>query len=303
MSGHSEDHTTLLAGLPTDVRQTLTRKSDLRGLVHLTAHVGLVLLLCTWIGLGLAFWPLAIWPLGIALAFLFTLQHECTHATPFRARWLSEAVGRITGVILVQPFHWFRVFHLAHHRHTNDPERDPELQGDAKPETWPALIWYLSTLGYWRDKVRSLGSLAMGAADAEYIPPKARPRIVAEARVMVVIYAAAALFTVFVSPILFWVWLLPLVTGFPLLRLYLLAEHARCPAVTNMLENTRTTLTNRIVRFLAWNMPYHAEHHAYPAVPFHKLPALHAHTRNALKSVSPGYRNFTRNYAAGLSEP
>ena len=24
-----------------------------------------------------------------------------------------------------------------------------------------------------------------------------------------------------------------------------------------------------------WNMPYHAEHHAYPSVPFHALPQLH----------------------------
>lgn len=42
-----------------------------------------------------------------------------------------------------------------------------------------------------------------------------------------------------------------------------------------MFLNTRTTLTTRVVRFLAWNMPYHAEHHAMPSVPFHKLPVLH----------------------------
>ena len=24
-----------------------------------------------------------------------------------------------------------------------------------------------------------------------------------------------------------------------------------------------------------WNMPYHAEHHAYPEIPFYSLPKLH----------------------------
>lgn len=31
----------------------------------------------------------------------------------------------------------------------------------------------------------------------------------------------------------------------------------------------RATLTLSLVRLFAWNMPYHAEHHTYPAVPFH----------------------------------
>ena len=30
-----------------------------------------------------------------------------------------------------------------------------------------------------------------------------------------------------------------------------------------------------ILNALAWQMPYHAEHHLFPSVPFHRLPALH----------------------------
>jgi fatty acid desaturase len=43
------------------------------------------------------------------------------------------------------------------------------------------------------------------------------------------------------------------------------------------------------VRLFAWNMPYHAEHHAYPAVPFHALPALHARVQGRVEHVEPGY--------------
>jgi fatty acid desaturase len=38
-----------------------------------------------------------------------------------------------------------------------------------------------------------------------------------------------------------------------------------------------------------WNMPYHAEHHLYPSIPFHHLPALHLKLRRQLKHVAPGY--------------
>jgi fatty acid desaturase len=68
-----------------------------------------------------------------------------------------------------------------------------------------------------------------------------------------------------------------------------MAEHTLCPLSGDMLENTRTTYTNGLVRFLAWNMPYHAEHHAFPAVPFHRLPEVNRAIRGRLKSTAPGY--------------
>ena len=36
-----------------------------------------------------------------------------------------------------------------------------------------------------------------------------------------------------------------------------------------------TTITWWIYTRLAWNMPYHQEHHAWPNVPFYLLPELH----------------------------
>ena len=105
-----------------------------------------------------------------------------------------------------------------------------------------------------------------------------------------------ALASLLVSPVLFWVWILPALIGQPALRVYLLAEHGDCPQVASILDNTRTTLTNRLVRLIAWNMPYHVEHHAYPNVPFHALPRLHRRMRDALRVTAPGYAAFTRRY-------
>jgi fatty acid desaturase len=82
------------------------------------------------------------------------------------------------------------------------------------------------------------------------------------------------------------------------LRLYLLAEHSGCDFSDNMLENSRTTYTTPWVCFLAWNMPYHAEHHYLASVPFHALPALHAHTGQGVKYRGDGYYNVNREIAA-----
>ena len=117
---------------------------------------------------------------------------------------------------------------------------------------------------------------------------------------MLAIYAGAAAFTALASPVLLWVWFLPLAMGFPALRLYLLAEHGRCPFVANMFDNTRTTYTNRVVRFLAWNMPYHVEHHVFPQAPFHQLPDLHREIAGRHRVTSPGYAAFARDYVAGF---
>ena len=39
--------------------------------------------------------------------------------------------------------------------------------------------------------------------------------------------------------------------------------------------NCRTVYMNPVIRFLYWNMNYHVEHHMFPMVPYHTLPALH----------------------------
>ena len=89
---------------------------------------------------------------------------------------------------------------------------------------------------------------------------------------------------------------MPSLIGQPFVRLYLMAEHGRCAHVADMFANTRTTYTTALIRWLAWNMPYHAEHHAMPNVPFHKLPDLHDLTQAHLKETEAGYTRFHRRY-------
>ena len=95
-------------------------------------------------------------------------------------------------------------------------------------------------------------------------------------------------------------WVVPALLGQPWLRLYLMAEHTGCPLVPDMLANSRTTATNAVVRFFAWNMPFHAEHHAFPAVPFHALPHLHRRLAPVLQVTARGYLTVQRQILAAL---
>lgn len=293
------DHKNFVAALPRDTLAALNETEDVPGLWHLAGHLAVIVVFGLWITQGWAAWPVALVGQGIAICFLVTLEHEATHKTPFRSVWLNEWVGRSAGLLLVLPFEWFRYFHLAHHRFTNIPGKDPELGPGGKPETRMAYLIHVSGLPYWAGMIRQLVGNAIGRDPGDYVPERARGRVRREARVMLALYGLAVL-SLLVTPVLVWVWLLPCLLGQPFLRFYLLAEHGRCAFVANMFENTRTTFTNRIVRFLAWNMPYHTEHHTLPQVPFHKLPMLHAQMRDHLGVTAEGYAEFTAQYASHL---
>jgi len=292
-------HTTLIKALPPETKRNLTTRSDTAGLTHLAPYVGALAATTTAIALHLPLWPVLMPVQGILLVFLFTLSHECTHQTPFRTRWINEALGHCIAILIALPFTWFRYFHLAHHKYTNDPDNDPELAGGGKPRTWPAWAVYLAGWGYWRSAAQTLLTNAFGQISAPYLPKRRHRAMRREARLLLMIYIIAG-FSLYYTPLLLWIWFIPVLIGQPVLRAYLLAEHGLCPPVADMLENSRTTFTNRLVRALAWNMPYHCEHHAFPAVPFHKLPDLHRHTAAHLKSTSDGYAAFNVDFTRSL---
>ena len=60
---------------------------------------------------------------------------------------------------------------------------------------------------------------------------------------------------------------------------------------------------NPISRFVYWNMNYHVEHHMFPMVPFHALPALHAEIKDDLPDARPQHRRRLRGVRAGDAAP
>ena len=203
------DHRDIITSLTQEQRDHLTSKSDMPGLPHLLLHAGSILILGTLIAIKAPFWPVLMIPQGILIVFMFTLLHETIHQTAFRTAWLNEAVARVASFMIALPANWFRFFHFAHHRFTQDPEKDPEL-AFAKPETAWQYVRHVSGLSVWWGHLKTLSVNAMGRCDDAFVPPKGRGKVLWEARVMIAAYAILiGLSVYFETAVLLFVWIFP----------------------------------------------------------------------------------------------
>src|SRR5271165_3536076 len=56
------------------------------------------------------------------------LGHEASHYTFLKNRFLNDFIPDLFCMFpLLTTVHFYRVFHMAHHQFTNDPQRDPDL--------------------------------------------------------------------------------------------------------------------------------------------------------------------------------
>ena len=294
------DHRAFLRALPKNLRYELTEKSNGPGLLWLLRHLFAIVLL-GWLISQDSFFEMELGGLiqvalmvvqGIMIVFLFTLLHETIHETPFRSRWLNIWIGRLCGFAIVLPPFWFKLFHFEHHRHTHISGKDPELDSPL-PERLRGILWRLTGFPVWRGHIKTLFSNGFGRQQDRFVTQEDRAQVRNEARWMCLGYMGVILISVAMkTPIALSVWVIPALLGQPFLRIYLMAEHNLCSHSRNMFDNTRTTLTSPWLRRLAWNMPYHVEHHVMPGVPFHKLPRLHELTRPHLRHTEKGYTRF-----------
>jgi fatty acid desaturase len=286
----------------------LNRRSNWAGAAQFLGHLGLI-------GLSGYLWATApLWlalpslvVCGAALALMFCAMHECSHRTAFANPRLNDAAAWVAGLLSFYNSAFYRRYHKWHHRYTQIPGKDPELE-DPKPVNLMDYLWQLSGMPWWLGKLRCHSRVAAGNLEGcYYIPESAGAEVVRSLRLQLLTYAAiVAASTALGHPeFLLRYWVLPLAVGQPLLRFVLLAEHTGCPNDANPLINTRTTLTLWPLRWLMWNMPYHAEHHLYPSIAFHQLAAAHGQLKPHFEHIDAGYLRVNRAIVAdfGLTNP
>jgi len=274
-----------------DLKKYMVR-NNLSGSIHLFLHLGALIVTGYLIYQNITIWwsiPLMILH-GILIAFLFAPMHEACHSSVFRTRGLNVVLGRFAGLIILRPFLYLKYRHMAHHTFTQHPEGDPDRV--AFPRDLSEYVLHISSFNIWHRMLRNLLFLSLGRftdEELDFIPENELSAVANEARFMVFVYAVIfALSIYFQSWLAIYLWLLPRIIGEPALRAVRMIEHTGMAESPNMLENTRTTKSNVFVRFLYWNMPFHAEHHLYPSVPFHALPALHEVVKNHLGEIASG---------------
>ena len=292
--------------VPRDVSKRLSEKSDLIGLIYFITHFGLIGIgawLCWLTFPGWLFIPVLLVHATI-IGFLFSPLHECAHGTAFKSRWLNETALWITAIVYIVPPYFFRYFHLGHHRFTQVPGKDPSLVLP-EPANFKQYLWYCAGLWFWWRNLSWVARHAVGIVDpnsAAYVPAQKRRLMTLEARILSILYVLVggiAVWAGFALPLVL-CWLLPRFLGEPIQRMIRVAEHVGCAETPDLLENTRTTLTSPVVNALAWQMPYHAEHHLFPSVPFHQLSKLHPLVRSRIVVEARGYVRGQRDIIAML---
>ena len=284
--------------------RSLQGRSNAAGAARLLIHV-VLLVGAGWlvaVSSGLMILP-AVFLLGLVQVALFAPAHETMHQTAFASRRANAVVGWLTSCPSLLNWHFYTAYHLAHHRHTQVPGEDPELAGPS-----PASVgaYWVRVLGvpFWRLRLAVAWDCMRGDLGAyPYVSDSAAPGIIRSGRWMVALMVGGAIGSAMLfgwaTPLLYWIG--PQLLGQPPLRAYLLAEHTGCSLDRNGLTNTRTTLTWAPVRLLMWNMPYHAEHHLFPSIPFHRLADAHAMIRTRLGFVQDGYVRWNVGFVRSLA--
>jgi fatty acid desaturase len=199
----------------------------------------------------------------------FTAMHDASHRAVARRGWVNELVGRTSALTLLGPFPAFRYVHLEHHKHTNDPAKDPDLWSGRSP-TWALpLRWVTQDLHYY----------------ACYLRAGRPPRELAETALTVALYLAAVLLAVthgHAAVALAWVLssraaLGVLAWGFDYL------PH-RPHQVTSAEDRYRATSVRpgALWQVLLVNQNLHLLHHLNPAVPFYRYGTLWREQREGL---------------------
>ena len=289
--------------LSAEVLQTLNRRSDVKGTLQFGGHLAVLVVsgyLWSQGPLWLALPALVVY--GAGLSLMFCAMHECSHRTAFANSRLNDAGAWLAGLLSGYNSTFYRRYHKWHHRYTQIPGKDPELD-DPKPESWSQYVWQLSGIPWWIRKLKGHSQVALGQLEGCYfLPESAHGEVIRSTRIQLGLYGLMFLISAALGypGILVTYWLLPLAVGQPLLRFVLLAEHTGCPHAENPLANTRTTLTLWPLRALMWNMPYHAEHHLYPSMPFHTLPQAHKTLRSHFTQIDRGYLSVNRSITAAF---
>jgi fatty acid desaturase len=256
--------------------RSLCVPSDLKGAIQTLSHLGAVAI-CGWAlwSLRQNAWAIPLFMIqGVLLNFLYAGQHELSHWTVFRTAWLNEWVGRLFGFIVFYPRTFDQWQHIAHHRFTQDWQRDGELVRERY--TLGSYLLWMSGITYWYTRWRRILRFSAGVVTEPYIAASRRAELRREARWHLLGYALVAGVSVWTrSPAALLCWIAPLVVMKPVHQLQNTIEHLGLTHEDNVLANTRSTRTNVLMRWLAWQMQYHTAHHAFPGVPFHRLHELH----------------------------
>lgn len=231
---------------------------------------------------------------GWFIAWHGSLQHETIHGHPTRWRWVNSLIGGVP-LSLWLPYGAYRRTHEAHHRspHPTHPAHDPESRYVAGGGVVAALARIRATL---------VGQLLVGpfAAITLFLLDEARrlrrdpaatlrewgPHLIGVALVLGWLHHVALPIGTYALCFVLPGQAASLLRGF--------AEHrADAPGPSR----AATVVSRGPLALLFLNNNLHAAHHAVPAAPWYRLPAIERARTQRTEPRYAGYREIWRRFA------
>jgi beta-carotene hydroxylase len=250
-----------------------------------------------WWGIGgtlvwLTLWPLVLmgimplWAGAIAAMIIVTYAylpaHEALHNNiamrHSRLYWLNELVAEVALIPLGFPRRPARMTHIEHHRHTNDPQGDPDYV--TRAPNMRAAIWQSLRERHSRTSLRLLAYrqllIGKGTPDAK----RALIDLLVARLVMLVAMIGLAIAGFAIEAVLLW-WL-PRQIAITYIDVVLSwAPHH--PAIETGRYRSTRAFVSPFGTILTGGLQYHIIHHLYPAIPLHKTPAAYRAMRPLLE--------------------
>ena len=204
---------------------------------------------------------------GLTIYFLFSAVHDSAHFAVSRVSWLNNIFGHVGMLFFgpLAPLDLARWIHNQHHRHTNEPQLDPDFYAH-KIDVFSPIRWCFFDYYYTSFFLKQAGSVRR----------KFLPRLILQLT-LIISFIAVSIYTQTFLELLF-LWILPTrVSSFLFVLVFSYLPHV--PFLATAAQNKYHASSNR--EGLEWLFTplmtfqnYHLVHHLYPRAPFYRMRKL-----------------------------
>ncbi|MDE9431248.1 fatty acid desaturase family protein [Xenorhabdus bovienii] len=241
---------------------------------------------------------------GLIYPHLVELQHECLHDHAFKSAKLNRLFGVLVGLFMFNSHSHYRYDHLRHHAYLGTEQNvehfDYRFNDLASPKGFAIAFFDLNR---YRRVFNILGAAFTGKPISGVNKEQAQRDIKQE----YVFYMLMFILSV-VASVYFQTWLFALAWWLPTL---VIAEGAHfmiempehygldTQSSPDVLKNTRTISTNRLIAWYVNGNHTHTAHHFHQGVPMCHVKKLNELIKPQLQVVETSYFAFYRNVISG----
>ncbi|WP_200822943.1 fatty acid desaturase family protein [Caballeronia catudaia] len=243
---------------------------------------------------------------GLLFAHLIELQHECMHGHAFRSPSLNRAFGIACGVFMISSNAHYRYDHLRHHAYLGTPRNLEHFNYRfSNLDSIAGFTRAFFDLSRYKRVARVLLCAFIGKPVPGVDKAKAGREIKQEYVfyfVLLVAAVAGSFYSTRLAMLFVLAWWVPaLLISEGVHFMIEMPEHFGLNTMTqpDVLSNTRTIRTSRLVHWYVNGNDLHTAHHFHHGVPMCNVKALHELIEGRIAVVEPSYWSLYRDILSG----